>query len=239
MSKTIEIRVPDIGDFSDVPVIELLVSAGDSVQAEDGLVTLESDKATMEVPSPAAGVIRELRLKVDDKVSEGDVVAILEVEEEAAADAPEAETEKSEPAAEQAEQRPAAQTPGEETAPVADTQPEHEPAATAGGQQPDLEGEPPEVLEADLGGPHASGLAALDPSTVPYASPAVRKFARELGVDLGQVSGSGERGRILRDDVSAYVKVNVMLAIAGKAEALNVAVTGGVLMYTWLRENQT
>ena len=80
MSDRIEIKVPDIGDFSDIPVIELLVAEGDRVDAEDGLITLESDKATMEVPSPSAGVIRELKVKIDDTVSEGDVVAILEIE---------------------------------------------------------------------------------------------------------------------------------------------------------------
>ena len=82
MSKTIEIKVPDIGDFSGIPVIEVLVAEGDRVAAEDGLVTLESDKATMEVPSPAAGIIRELRMKLDDHVSEGDVVAVLELSDE-------------------------------------------------------------------------------------------------------------------------------------------------------------
>jgi pyruvate/2-oxoglutarate dehydrogenase complex dihydrolipoamide acyltransferase (E2) component len=88
LSKTIEIRVPDIGDFKDIPVIEVLVKQGDRVQPEDGLVTLESDKATMEVPAPAAGTIRELRLKLGDKVSQGDLVAILEVEEAAVQEAP-------------------------------------------------------------------------------------------------------------------------------------------------------
>ena len=81
MTAVIEIKVPDIGDFSDVPVIEVLVAEGDQVKAEDGLVTLESDKATMEIPSPAAGIIRELKLKLDDTVSEGDLVAILESSE--------------------------------------------------------------------------------------------------------------------------------------------------------------
>jgi pyruvate dehydrogenase E2 component (dihydrolipoamide acetyltransferase) len=209
LSKTIEIRVPDIGDFSDVPVIEVLVSPGDSVQTEDGLVTLESDKATMEVPAPAAGVIREMRLKVDDKVSEGDLVAILEVMEEAAAEAP-----ATEPAEGQAEAPPAAEPAAAAELPV-DAESAPAPAGPPSEQQADFEGEPPETLETDLGGARASGLAALDPSKVPYASPAVRKFARELGVDLGKVSGSGERGRILRDDVTAYVK-SVM---SGSAEA--------------------
>ena len=92
MSNTIEVTVPDIGDFSDVPVIEVLVSVGDSVEAEDSLLTLESDKATMEIPSPAAGVISELKVKLDDTVSEGDVVALLEASDAAeAGDAAESE----------------------------------------------------------------------------------------------------------------------------------------------------
>ena len=96
MSNTIEIKVPDIGDFSDIPVIEVLVTVGDEVNAEDGLVTLESDKATMEVPSPSAGVIKEMKLKLDDTVSEGDVVAILEVSD-AGESAESSRSEQSEP----------------------------------------------------------------------------------------------------------------------------------------------
>jgi pyruvate dehydrogenase E2 component (dihydrolipoamide acetyltransferase) len=200
LSKTIEIKVPDIGDFSDVPVIEVLVAAGDRVKAEDGLVTLESDKATMEVPSPGEGVIKEVRLKVDDTVSEGDIVAILEVEE---ADAAAGEAKAEEPdTAERAEDKPAERA--EEAPPAA---PRAETAPSAGRQdEPDLEGEPPDDDDAGPVGTTPRGFAAIDPSRVPYASPAVRKFARELGVDLGRVSGSGEGGRILRDDVKAHVK---------------------------------
>jgi len=178
VSNTIEIRVPDIGDFSDVPVIEVLVAEGDSVKAEDSLVTLESDKATMEVPSPADGVIRELKMKLDDTVSEGDIVAILEVsdsiEESSDSDGEPATAETSvteAPAADLAErapaESPAAPEASQETAPV---------------------------------------TTSADSSGVPYASPAIRRFARELGVDLTRVSGSGNKGRIVRDDVSEYVK---------------------------------
>jgi len=189
VSNTIEIKIPDIGDFSDVPVIEVLVSEGDRVDAEDGLVTLESDKATMEVPSPAAGVIREMKLKLDDVVSEGDVVAILE-----ASDEPEtaAGSDKDQGTPETRQAPPAAS--------------EQEPA----GREDDPEQAPaPPDLPAETGQPPAeriSGLGAVDPSKVPYASPAIRKFARELGVDLTQVSGSGSKGRILREDVADFVK---------------------------------
>ena len=115
MSNPIEVRVPDIGDFSDVPVIEVLVSAGDSVQAEDSLVTLESDKATMEVPSPVAGVIKELKVALDDTVSEGDVVAVIEAAEESAP----------EPSEEPDEAPAAAERPAEPEAPK--TEPEAPP----------------------------------------------------------------------------------------------------------------
>ena len=208
MSKTIEIKVPDIGDFSDVPVIEVLVSAGDRVKAEDGLITLESDKATMEVPSPEDGVITEVRLQVDDTVSEGDVVAILEVgeaEADAGADSAEAEAQEGNAEAGPAD-RP--DEPDAEKAPEA-TQPEAAEGASApgpdGGEEADFEGIPPEADSA-AEGPRPTGLAAVDPSRVPYASPAIRRFARELGVDLSRVSGSGDKGRILRDDVKAFVK---------------------------------
>jgi pyruvate dehydrogenase E2 component (dihydrolipoamide acetyltransferase) len=199
LSNTIEIKVPDIGDFSDVPVIEVLVAEGDRVEAEDGLVTLESDKATMEVPSPEAGVIREMRLKLDDTVSEGDVVAVLEVQgaEDAAQDESETEAPAEEPAAEEAGGE-AAESEGEPDEP---SEPETTPEEAA-----------PSDASRDTGGDitdygvRPSGPDAVAPSKVPYASPAVRKFARELGVDLGRVSGSGDKGRILRDDVTAHVK---------------------------------
>ena len=175
MSNTIEIKVPDIGDFSNIPVIEVLVTVGDEVNAEDGLVTLESDKATMEVPSPAAGVIKEMKLKLDDTVSEGDVVAILEVSD----------------VEESAESSGSEQSEPELPAPEAEHEAEDEKPA-----------EPP----------------PSDPTKVPYASPAIRKFARELGVDLARVSGSASKGRITREDVSEFVK-SVMSGSAGTGAA--------------------
>ena len=204
MTKTIEIKVPDIGDFHDIPVIEVLVGQGDQVNAEDGLVTLESDKATMEVPSPVAGVIREMRLKLDDTVSEGDVVAVLEVADESAG----GESPPSAPASavesEPADNRRPGESPGnglsQTPVAVSETAAVTTPATTPG----------PGALEsgpgADLDEAPAAEAAGAELPMLPYASPAIRRFARELGVDLTRVDGSGDKGRILREDVSAYVK---------------------------------
>jgi len=169
----VEIKVPDIGDYKNIPVIEILVAAGDTVSAEDPLMTLESDKATMEVPAPVAGVVKELKVKVGDKVSEGTLVLTLE-----AGAAPSA------PAKEAAKPAPA---------PVA--------AAPA---------------KAAVSAPAAPQRAVVVPPSLPvideaaarlaHAGPSVRRFARELGVDISKVSGSGPKNRILREDVQAYVK---------------------------------
>jgi pyruvate dehydrogenase E2 component (dihydrolipoamide acetyltransferase) len=214
VSNTIEIKVPDIGDFSDIPVIEVLVSEGDQVCAEDGLVTLESDKATMEVPSPEAGTIKELRLKLDDLVSEGDVVAVLEVS--AGADAGLAESEApsvGEPEVgveAEAEEAEVAEPPEQEREAAPDT-----PAA-------------PEAPAPVADQPRVTGPDAVDPSKVPYASPVIRKFARELGVDLGRVSGSGNKGRITREDVAGFVKSVMAGSAAPAAAAAAAAVAGGI-----------
>ena len=194
MADRIEIKVPDIGEFTDVPVIEVLVSSGDTVEADQSLITLESDKATMEVPSPAAGVIVELKVALEDSVSEGDVVAILET----------AGTEEAQPGE--------ADDSGEDEPEVA----EEQPAESATGSPDKSPEEPkkqqaPEPARAVSAGkrqspPVSTGLATTMPSNVPYASPAIRMFARELGVDLGRVTGSGRKQRILREDVTAFVK---------------------------------
>ena len=212
MSDRIEIKVPDIGDFSDIPVIELLVAEGDRVDAEDGLITLESDKATMEVPSPSAGVIRELKVKIDDTVSEGDVVAILEVE---AAEDGAGAAEVAEPPAPETPADEAGESAGSVAEPPSeagqDTAPEED---TGSGQQ---------ARQAVAGDERPSAAAAVDPSKAPYASPVVRRYARELGVDLHRVEGSGSKGRITRDDVTAFVK-QAMSA----PESASVAARGGI-----------
>ena len=205
MAELKEARVPDIGGYDDVPVIEVLVAVGDTVARDQGLVTLESEKATMEVPAPFAGVVKEVRVKVDDTVSEGSVVAVIEAEAEdggdesagkagaaAAAEAPAAR--RAQPEDPEERVRPAEEP--NETAPV------HVPA------KPDKLTE--RDMEVDGRGPANPPVrfdaAAVAPGKVPYASPAVRLFARELGVDLGRVQGSERGGRITKDDVQKFVK---------------------------------
>ena len=206
MAELKEARVPDIGGHNDVPVIELLVQPGDTVAKDQGLVTLESDKATMEVPSPFAGVVKEVKVKLGDAVSEGGLVAIIEVAEATAAAAAPPAPAKPAPAPEPPKPAPApapAPVPVESGAPVPALAPVAEPG------QPGI---PPMRFEAD----------AVLPAKVPYASPAVRLFARELGVDLGQVAGTERGGRISKEDVQKFVKS----ALAGGGGA-PVAATGG------------
>ncbi len=177
MANAIEVKVPDIGDFKNIPVIEILVKPGDTVSAEDPLVTLESDKATMEVPSPAAGVVKEIRIKVGDKVSEGALVLMLE----AGAEAPAAKAAPA-PAAPAAPAGAAVQAAKPAPAPAAKPAPVAAPAAVA-------------VDDAGFGKAHAS--------------PSVRRFARELGVDLPRVKGSGPKDRVTKEDVQAFVKTEL------------------------------
>ena len=172
MANAIEVKVPDIGDFKNIPVIEILVKPGDTVRAEDPLVTLESDKATMEVPSPVAGTVREIRIKVGDKVSEGALVLMLE----ASGDAP--VVPKAAPAPAVAAPQPVKAPP----APAAKPAPVAAPVAAS-------------VDEAAFGKAHAS--------------PSVRRIARELGVDLSRVIGSGPKDRVVNEDVQAYVKTEL------------------------------
>jgi pyruvate dehydrogenase E2 component (dihydrolipoamide acetyltransferase) len=167
----IDITIPDIGDFKDVPVIEILVKVGDTVEAEQPIVTLESDKASMDVPSPAAGKITEIAVKVGDKVSMGSVVGKLESSGQAAQASSDQDDE-----ADAKEEEDAAEAP--DTSPVASSDlPPRPPKAGAGPALPDF-----------------SGV---------FAGPAVRRLARELGLDLNQLKGTGEKGRITREDVKA------------------------------------
>ena len=172
-SGPVEVKVPDIGDFKDVPVIEVFVKVGDTVKQEDALCSLESDKATMDVPSSAAGVVKEVRVKVGDKVSEGSVVVVLEGAAGAVAAVAAA---------------PAAAAPA--------------PAA-------------PAVIPPELDGPAPTKPFTPAPAAAPYglalggkvhASPSVRAFARELGVDLSKVTATGPKSRIQAEDVKAYIK---------------------------------
>ena len=211
MAELKEARVPDIGGHDDVPVIELLVKPGDTVAKDQGLVTLESDKATMEVPAPFSGVIRELKVKLGDTLSEGALVALIEVIE-AAAPAP---TPAMAPV-------PAPVVPN--PMPVIDTSESAAPVpARAPVAEPGQPGIPPMRFEAD----------AVLPEKVPYASPAVRLFARELGVDLAQVSGSERGGRISKEDVQKYVKAALAGGAAPVAAATVAGGGGGLNLLPW------
>ncbi len=222
MSSTHEVRVPDIGNFSNIPVIEVLVKPGDTVRREQGLVTLESDKATMEVPAPFDGVVREVRVKLGDEVSEGAVIAVVEGEE--AAPAAQAAAPAAAPAAPAAAPAPApAPTPAPAPAPAP------APTAAAPAAAPTHSLVEFASEEADTHSPPIPfGAGTVAPGQVPYASPAVRRFARELGVDLGRVRGSERKGRISRKDVQDFVKVS--LASGGGAR---VASGAGLELLPW------
>lgn len=186
----VEVKVPDIGDFKEVEVIELLVKPGDTVQAEQSLITVESDKASMEIPSSASGVVKELKVKLGDKVAEGSLVLLLEVSEAASAPAPAAIAVP-------------VSTPAAPAAPAAST------SAAAAVSSSSLASTASAVPVTAVPATAASAnLATATESNgqKPHASPSVRKFARELGVDLSRVSGSGAKGRILIEDVQGFVK---------------------------------
>ena len=201
-----EARVPDIGGHSGVPVIEVLVKAGDRVAKDQGLVTLESDKATMEVPAPFAGVVKEMKLKLGDEVSEGALIALIEAEGGAA------------PA-------PAAAAPAPAPAPKAEEKP-----APQGGRSV-LPGNAPEGdVPPQVRPPFDANIVM--PGDAPYASPAVRAFARELGVDIHQVKGSARGGRIVREDISAYVK-HALASGARPVTGAPVAAGGGLNLLPW------
>jgi pyruvate dehydrogenase E2 component (dihydrolipoamide acetyltransferase) len=176
-----EIKIPDIGDFKDIEVIEVLVKVGDSVKAEDSLLTLESDKATMEIPSPKAGVVKELKLKAGDKVSQGTLALLLDVTAGASA-----------PAAAKAA------TPAPAAAPVAAA-----PAKTAAPT--------PAPAAAPAPAPPPPVATSIDEASFAkaHASPSVRRFARELGVNLGAVKGTGPKNRIQQIDVQQFVKAEL------------------------------
>ena len=177
MAEIKQVLVPDIGDYKDVDIIEVMVKTGDTIKAEDNLVTLETDKAAMDVPSPYSGVVKEVKVKVGDKVSEGSLILLLESGDTASAPQTANAASASAPAA----VAPAVVAP---EAPAVSSQPAEKPAS---------------VQRIDTSQPVASGGKA-------HASPAIRRFARELGVQIGQVKGSGEKGRVTKDDVQQFVK---------------------------------
>jgi pyruvate dehydrogenase E2 component (dihydrolipoamide acetyltransferase) len=177
----VEVRVPDIGDFKDIAVIELLVKPGDVVKPEQSLITVESDKASMEIPSSTGGTVRELKVKLGDKVSQGSVIAVVDTTAGTAASTPAVAT-------------------GASPAQSPSGAPPSEPARAAQRTLPTAALPPPEP--------------AAPSGALPHASPSVRKFARELGVPLAEVNGTGPKGRITQEDVQAFTKA-VMRGEAG------------------------
>jgi pyruvate dehydrogenase E2 component (dihydrolipoamide acetyltransferase) len=196
-SGPIEVRVPDIGDFKDVAVIEVMVMPGDAIKVEQSLVTVESDKASMEIPSSSAGILKELKVKVGDKVNIGDLLAILEGVSPAA----------SAPASAPA---PASSAPA---APAA-------PAASASVEAPAA----PRTLPTAALPPHEPAAAS---GQLPHASPSVRKFARELGVPLEEVKGTGPKGRITQDDVQNFTRSVMSGTAQTKAQSAKAPTGGG------------
>jgi pyruvate dehydrogenase E2 component (dihydrolipoamide acetyltransferase) len=203
MSKLIEIHVPDIGDYSDVPVIEVLVKVGDAIEKEQSVVTLESDKATMDVPSSHAGIVREIKVKVGDLISEGALVLVVESSDAAAIPAPVA----SAPAA-----------------PIA------APAIPAVAMPTPTPAPSPTPVAAAA--PVAQTMPADAGNNVSHASPTVRKYARELGVNVALVKGSGPKGRITQEDVQAFVK-GVMSGSTATAGAKSGGNMGGLDLLPW------
>jgi len=198
---SVEVEVPDIGDFADVGVIELLVKVGDTVKVEQSLITVESDKASMEIPSSHAGVVKALKVKVGDRVSKGSVVATIEAAGGAAAPAP---------------------------APA--------PAASAAAPAPAAASVPAPGPAAAVATAPTAAVPAHDPTVpplnLPHASPSIRRTARELGVPLAEIKGSGPHGRITQVDLEGFVKSVMAGAIQTKAQAAKAptaAATGGSL----------
>ncbi|MBB3637052.1 dihydrolipoyllysine-residue acetyltransferase [Variovorax atrisoli] len=195
-SGPVEVKVPDIGDFKDVAVIEVLVKVGDTIKAEQSLITVESDKASMEIPSSAAGVLKELKVKVGDTVNIGDLIAVLEGAAGSAAAAPAPAAAAAAPATATASApAPAASAPAPAAAPAA-AAPAHNPTVAPTGK-------------------------------LPHASPSVRKFARELGVPLEEVKGSGPKGRITQEDIQSFTKAVMSGQVSTKASATKAPAGGG------------
>lgn len=210
MSQLLEIKVPDIGDYQDVPVIEVHIKPGDRVEKEQSLITLESDKATMDVPSSHAGIVKEVKVKVGDSISEGGLVLLLEPSDASASAASGA---------------PVPPTPAPQAAPATPVQKTVAPPAAPIPA--------PAVVSAPTSTPapaRAEPASSIDGAS--HASPSVRKFARELGVTIAQVKGTGPKGRISQEDVQAFVK-SVMSGASAPANQNSGGSLGGLNLLPW------
>ncbi len=206
MSQLIEVKVPDIGDYQDIPVIEVLIQPGDVIEKEQSLITLESDKATMDVPSSHAGVVKEVKVKVGDHISEGGLVLLLEASEAAVTPS-------------------VAAAPSRAAAPLAPVAQTHTASAT-----------PPAVVTQTYAATPATATSPIRDSDLSenssHASPSVRKFARELGVQVALVKGSGPKGRITQEDVQAFIKA-AMSANAGSNSGGQATGLGNFNLLPW------
>ena len=212
MSQLLEIKVPDIGDYQDVPVIEVHIKPGDRVEKEQSLITLESDKATMDVPSSHAGIVKEVKVKVGDSISEGGLVLLLEPSDASASAASSA---------------PVPPTPAPQAAPATPVQKTVAPPAAPIPA--------PAVVSAPTSTPapaRAEPASSIDGAS--HASPSVRKFARELGVTIAQVKGTGPKGRISQEDVQAFVK-SVMSGASAPTNQNSGGSLGGLNLLPWPR----
>ncbi|NCZ79741.1 MAG: dihydrolipoyllysine-residue acetyltransferase [Burkholderiaceae bacterium] len=210
MSQLLEIKVPDIGDYQDVPVIEVHIKPGDRVEKEQSLITLESDKATMDVPSSHAGIVKEVKVKVGDSISEGGLVLLLEPSDASASAVSSA---------------PVPPTPAPQAAPAAPVQKTVAPPAAPIPT--------PAVVSAPTSTPapaRAEPASSIDGAS--HASPSVRKFARELGVTIAQVKGTGPKGRISQEDVQAFVK-SVMSGASAPTNQNSGGSLGGLNLLPW------
>ena len=209
MAELKTINLPDVGDFDEIEIIEILIVAGDEIAAEDSIIVLESDKATMEIPSPYAGTVKSVLVRAGDRISEGTEIARVEISTPAS-------IEKSTPpeAADVEIEKVSEQTP---TPAPESTEPENSESAVAPPQEPALGKQrkpPPGKPLSDMG--NKSGKLI-------HASPSIRRHARELGVNLDQVMGTGSKGRILKEDVKAYIKAAMSTAGSGAVGGLPVS----------------
>ena len=225
MSQLIDVKVPDIGDFEDVPIIDLFVKVGDTLKLDDAIVTLESDKATMDVPSSAGGVVKEVLVKLGDRVKEGSLLIRVEASVGDGASTSSARTENA--------SKTAAPEPSNTVRP--------EPSNTV--RPEPVEGQPPvhgstSSPRTEPPAPAATPVAPVVSAPPPvlgaavHASPSIRAFARELGVDLSKVAATGPKGRILKEDVTAFVK-GVMSAPAASASGSGASLGGGLDLLPW------
>jgi pyruvate dehydrogenase E2 component (dihydrolipoamide acetyltransferase) len=222
MAETKEVKVPDIGDFDNVDVIDVMVGEGDSVDKETPLITLETDKAAMDVPSPGAGTVKSLKVSMDDKVSEGDVILTLEAGEEGKSDEAREDDQKQE-SEEQTGNEKAKDEAGEDTEEKAEKDADEEAdKETKQREEPEEERTEKKSSQDEAGkatapaGPKRKAERQAAPGELPpideasfgqaHASPSVRQFARELGVDLGRVEGTGRKNRITHENVKEFVK---------------------------------